>query len=441
MRVLNTPETITIRPEPSAWKHACASGEFVTSELSGIFRAELGLPVGPIIMSGHQAEWWHSGILAKYLAAQSYAKLIGAAAVWVVVDQDTGTPELLNYPGERWSVRRYVFGANGDEFRPLCERRSMVPEVTDVKALCPSVAKAVGALCTSLGSHVHEPTLAKQVMGAISEHDFLRSMPMRMVFASQLNETTLFKKLVERMNQDPTACVGSYNEAVEAVPSSKMRKLRESSDPELPLWSVSKDGIRTAAKVSSSSGRLMPRALLMTAMLRMAGCELFIHGLGGGVYDTVTELWIKSWLGVDLAPMAVVSATRYARPSDAPRVVTREEAIEALRRVHRAKHHPAELGDHDAEHHRNDIVKRIARSGGGERIALYKTLQTWLRAHRERHDATLTAMESQARELQAAARAGGGACDRTWPFMFLSSSQFEDLKNEIDHAFKRGCAT
>ena len=37
-----------------------------------VLREQLGLPVhGPVIMTGHQAEFWHPGILAKYLACDA----------------------------------------------------------------------------------------------------------------------------------------------------------------------------------------------------------------------------------------------------------------------------------------------------------------------------------------------------------------------------------
>jgi len=434
---VNALETITIRPDPASWKFAQSSGDFVSTEMRATFRAEMNLPEGPIIMSGHQAEWWHAGILAKYLATSTYARKVGATAAWVVVDQDTGAPESLKYPGQRWSVRRHAFSTQGDEFRPLCERSAIRPSQADCVPLCPAVAQAISELRASLDAYSQESSLARQVMKAMCEHSILASLPMRQIFASRLNETSLFKILIERMMSDPKSCVQTYNEAVHAVPQAKMRKLREGVDPELPLWSISEDGVRTATRMSTASGRLLPRALMMTAMLRMAGCELFIHGLGGGVYDIVTELWMKSWLGIQLAPMTVVSATRYARPEGAPAIVSREEAIEALRRSHRAHHHPSELGEVDAEKWRTDIVARIARATGAERNALYRVLQTWLKAYRERNEDRLRSMSAEARRLQIAARAGAGAFDRTWPFMFLSSAQLMELRNEVELAFER----
>jgi len=46
-------------------------------------------------------------------------------------------------------------------------------------------------------------------------------------------------------------------------------------------------------------------------------------------------------------------------------------------------------------------------------------------------------MSAEARRLQIAARAGAGAFDRTWPFMFLSSAQLMELRNEVELTFER----
>ena len=50
----------------------------------------------------------------------------------------------------------------------------------------------------------------------------------------------------------------------------------------------------------------------MTGMARLAACDLFVHGTGGGIYDTITEAWFREWLGVELAPTIAVTRMRPA---------------------------------------------------------------------------------------------------------------------------------
>ena len=68
------------------------------------------------------------------------------------------------------------------------------------------------------------------------------------------------------------------------------------------MWSLSA-GRRDAVRVDAAPAEeaLAPRAFLMTAIARLACCDLFIHGTGGERYERVTEAWVARWLGLPLA--------------------------------------------------------------------------------------------------------------------------------------------
>ena len=54
---------------------------------------------------------------------------------------------------------------------------------------------------------------------------------------------------------------------------------------------------------------LRPRALLTTMYLRLIVSDLFLHGIGGGKYDQLTDAIVHEFFGIEPAPMAVASAT------------------------------------------------------------------------------------------------------------------------------------
>src|SRR5579864_8908961 len=96
---------ITVRPEASTWGGLLRSRAPVDGRAQR-FPEELGLPGDrPVIMSGHQAQVWHPGILAKLMAARSAAKLSAAAVAWLVVDQDDHEPWEIRYPVRRGDGR------------------------------------------------------------------------------------------------------------------------------------------------------------------------------------------------------------------------------------------------------------------------------------------------------------------------------------------------
>jgi hypothetical protein len=177
---------------------------------------------------------------------------------------------------------------------------------------------------------------------------------------------------------------------------------------------------------------------MMTAVLRAAGCEMFIHGLGGGVYDAITEEWMREWLGVELAPSAVVTATCYARPMGAPPAMDSRGADAAVWRAQRARHDPAVLGDEAAAREKAALLERVRATSGGERREAYRAMHSLLRAYRERHSVRLSEMAEQGRQLADAAKGGRGAWDRTWPFVFLSDAQIAELRDRVGSAFTVG---
>ncbi len=55
--------------------------------------------------------------------------------------------------------------------------------------------------------------------------------------------------------------------------------------------------------------RLAPRALTLTTFLRLLVVDQFVHGIGGGRYDQVTDRLLSSHFGIDPPRFAVTTAT------------------------------------------------------------------------------------------------------------------------------------
>jgi hypothetical protein len=54
---------------------------------------------------------------------------------------------------------------------------------------------------------------------------------------------------------------------------------------------------------------LRPRALLTTMYLRLLVGDLFVHGIGGGKYDQLTDGILGEFFGIEPPPLAVATAT------------------------------------------------------------------------------------------------------------------------------------
>ena len=142
--------------------------------------------------------------------------------------------------------------------------------------------------------------------------------PCTVVFASRLFETPIGREILERIGSEPFACVRTWNEAVRSVPRSARELRIEEGDAdatEAPVWALDERGrrrpgtIRDVRRALAGEQQVLPRAFLMTAIVRAGLCTEMIHGTGGAQYELVTRSWASAFLGIELAPISIVTET------------------------------------------------------------------------------------------------------------------------------------
>jgi hypothetical protein len=450
-------EGLTITPEPARWD-ALLHGRRA-DQRARRFREQLGLPVDRLlIMTGHQAGFWHPGILAKYLAADAAARKPGAGAAWIVVDQDSNDPALIRYPvrrgdgglgGALWDVEGDAPGHEPDT--STGSRAAIGPArpptlPPDQAPAADSVLAGMAHIYTALESRSGEASLARQFAGAAA--DLLRPLvpPAPTVYATALAGTELFGELVDVMERDPGGCVRAYNAAVRARPEGGVRTLvfdDINERYELPLWWVQAGEARRRVYAEDLPGiprsQLAPRALFMTALLRLAGCDLFIHGTGGGAYDLITAEWLGEWAPTReaaLAPMAVVTATRRL-PLEHEPIPSAAEAARAAWAARHALHTPAMLGDQGAQREKDAMVERIRtpRRSGVDRAAEYRRMHALLERVLVGGVDRLRALREEARRARARLGDEVVLAERTWAFPLYPPAVLAAMRDEVEAAF------
>ena len=421
---------LTIEPGAAVWS---IDRKLTDEKLR--FREQLGLPTDtPIVMTGHQAGFWHPGILAKYIAADAVARREGASVAWLVVDQDENDPLEIRCPVMRdgeldVDTARLGAGAGPTGWRDAVRGIQM----PDLEYATPHVARGMGEICSTLRACEEESSLAMQVARATAELLGRLGLEGVIVPASSLVGTDAYQALVARMVEDPEPCIEAYNHAVAAHPDAGMRRLAQD---ELPLWLI-RHGVRTSARVDDASGAV-PRALMMTGIMRLLGCDLFIHGTGGGGdegYEAAGEAWLRAWLDApDLAPVAVASATMHLTLPGGP--APGEQAVaEAKARAHKARHDPAIVGDEATAKEKQEIVAQIAaaKKAGEDASAAFARMQSLLEAYRDAHASDFERLDEQAAGLERRAGETAIRSDRTWSFPL--HDRLDELVGAIRQAF------
>jgi len=423
---------ITIKPAWADWALA------LSSKHDSQARAQLGLETDrPIVMSGHQPIVFHNGILSKLIALDEASKRTSAQAVWVVPDQDAVDPGAIRVP----TGSRETLSAELVELLPsgTLARGVSAGSIGSVPIVEPA-HESLKPLAQWLDQYATIGSLAQQFGYATIEYacDRLGIDTPRLIFASELFSVDVLWGIIETMRADPALCAQSYNKAVAQYPDAGVRALAIGSDRiELPMWGCRPNEVRVGIDSTNindfARDELMPKGLMMSAIARAHLADLFIHGAGGWVYDRISEDWFADWLGIELAPMAMVSATHQLDLGFSPSETV--DADSALWQLHHARHTPSMVGDGQTQACKDELVLQIRqlKPKAPQRAVLYRELQSLLDGYRQAHADELAGFALRAKRAQGLARQYELARDRTWSFVFFG----QDALKALDRATRQ----
>lgn len=405
-------------------------------------RQSLGLADASVIAAGHQTECWHAGIVAKSLWVQAVAEREDAQAVHVIVDQDAFEGMAIEWPWRRpdgwWGVRGHRFAPSAGHAcagqAPAFRPRAIEPgEGTEAR-----VAEALSRMQVALERSQHERDAAVQGTTALFSMASDLLVPPRLVRAGDLLRTALGRALLERMLRDPDACVGCFNAALALEPRAARLLRGKGAEAELPVWLVGETGerrragAREVAEAFAAGRAVLPRAFLMSAICRTALADRFVHGLGGGVYERVTDAWFRAWLGWTPPPHDVVSASvrlRLELPARVP-----ETAVP----YRRAWCDPGlvQAGGAGPSAERRRALEAIAALPRGDRRRrdAYRELIVARNDARLRLSGELESLRAAEEGAAAARLARELAARRTWCFALLEPARMAALRDALEQA-------
>lgn len=424
----------TLTPDPHAWSPAPA---LRNTDLAQASRTAIDLdPSRPVIASGHQPIVFHPGIVAKLIALDACANVHNAQTLWIVPDQDAVDPASIRIPVRTDDdlTESTIHLANEPP------RVSAPPSATLPPIHPTNIPRAFERLASRLDAFAHEPTRAKQFARAVLHDlcDLLDLTVPTLLFASDLLETPIGKSTLSELAEDPRSAIEHYNRAIDTAPNAGVRPLALSETTiELPLWrftETSREIVTIKPSETLDPTNLAPRGLLMTAIVRRALCDLFIHGTGGLKYDTITTQWIKTWRNQPLAPIAAATATLTL---DLPLPDAYIDPDTAAWEAHHAKHDPDMLDEHDAAARKSRLVDAIEsrKSQGDDPAPLFDELQSLLASTRDKHEDDLADFQQRADRAQQYRAMHAIATDRTFAYPLHDPQRLRELKHAIAARF------
>lgn len=413
--------------------------------------APLTSPAPRLIATGHQAQLWHPGILAKDVAIDLAAERLSTQRLHLTVDQDTNDAWRLDVPyidNDELHVRSVLLADQVQGvptgFQPPADPRHLRERLASLDSpLTAVLSQALGDLpeCESLAEQV-------AVILARLRRPYAGDIPLLMV--SDLAGLAVYESVVSRMLDDAHCCATAYNRAVAEHPEAGMTPLVDNRElAELPLWAVAWGMQRRRVfvdladaeplfvyedgePIDTGTVKLLPRALLLTAVVRGYFCDLFIHGTGGLVYDRVTEAWWRNWAGEALAPMAGATADVYL-DLGAP-VADRAELDRAVWRRHHLPHNlDRELNlDGEAVRRKRDLIAHMHDDRDrARRREAFKHIHRINRELAEQHADALAAAARDLHMAQIGVKNARIARRRDWCFALYPPDSLHGLRRAL----------
>lgn len=330
---------------------------------------------GPIVLAGHQPGMFHPGVWCKNFLISSLAKSLGGAAINFVVNTDTLRQASLRVPAGTPAAPRWEtipFDEAADEM-PFEERSILDRDL--FASFGERTQRAMGQLVSHPLMETYWPRAvargaASGNLGrALSEsrHQVERAWGLSTweIPWSDVLELPSVRRLTAMLLADSCRLREHYNEAIRAYRRAYRVRSRNhpapllelngdwcespfrvwtSDDPrrkrlfvrkrgcELQLsdragWSYTmpaacpggeRNAIDALAELSKQGVKLRTRALATTLYARVLLADLFVHGIGGGLYDQVTDRWMHHAWGLTPPAYLVATATLYLPMNLAP---------------------------------------------------------------------------------------------------------------------------
>jgi hypothetical protein len=305
--------------------------EFSLRELRSLARREVLTSASdaadydkPLLVSGHQPELSHPGVWVKNFALNCLARKLDGIPLILVVDNDTLKSTSLHFPvlsdcGLKVHLESIPFDIFAGEV-PYEDR-----EILDSKVFAEFFPRA----CAIWRNWGYRPLLADawqyvdpsghlpigdQFARLRRRYEVEWGCRNREMSVALLSETVAFRQFATHILVDLPRFREVYNAAICAYrKANSVRSVNhpapELAEGEAPFWVHTAHGRRERATPDSDVRKLRPRALTLTLFARVCLGDFFIHGIGGGKYDEVTDSIIRDYFGLEPPAYQVLSAT------------------------------------------------------------------------------------------------------------------------------------
>jgi hypothetical protein len=314
----------------------------------------------PLVAAGHQVELLHPGVWAKDILINELARKVEGAAYHFAVDSDAPKHLHLRWPGgsmpitddPRLGAAAWAGLLDAPTPRHVKELETAVGEASSHWSLEPMAREFLGSLRRG---GMESSNLTWLLTNAIHRLDWELGLKHHAMLTAPLWASPGYLLFAHHILSRADCFAATYNALLAEY--RRQQGIKNPGRPwpdlkitpevcELPYWldwvdegrrqracvvrggrgwrlelspgrafelDSQNEGWESAERLgwflSMGRARLAPRAVTLTAFLRLAVVDQFVHGIGGGRYDCVTDRVIERFFGIDPPAFSVSTAT------------------------------------------------------------------------------------------------------------------------------------
>ncbi|MDH4199221.1 MAG: hypothetical protein OEV66_02485 [Spirochaetia bacterium] len=278
----------------------------------------------PLIVNGHQAIFYHPGLVSKEILAFRAASQLKGNALSVILDHDPNDL-IFSYPAIKMEKSEFRIQK---KFKLLASKDSF--HYFNLQLDLNGFFEILENIAANLKPHYREESLhfleenfaiLKRHAGKNSSdlvvHSRMESlkqsgMNLLALKTSEITALQSWKQYCASINSDIAGFASAYNLALHDYRNAHGIKNHAQPVPdlkydELPFWVIDDNGKRQKASYADKGKTLLPRAITLSIFLRLFASDVFVHGTGGARYDQVTNSIIQRFFRV--TPLAFLVKT------------------------------------------------------------------------------------------------------------------------------------
>ena len=287
-------------------------------------------PKTKIIMTGHQPDFLHPGILFKDILTSKIAADINATAMHLIVDTDQVgmdfiTPvkngnlvhlEHFQFHKREHNIYRYV-KTNSDDLQKL---QSIRERIDSLQSVLPAARMQMAhALLDDMTIEAEKTEFIYQVAEKFRNKFTDNNLHLTDLHLSDLIRTECFQVFVEKIRERHSSFRNIFNNHLHNYRTEHKIKngaqpVPDLKDNEMPFWIVDSQGNRQHMFTDSPNQDIIPRAVTLTMFLRIFLADFFIHGTGGGRYEIIADKTLHDFFAITPGDYIVATATMNLNP-------------------------------------------------------------------------------------------------------------------------------